>query len=58
MEELKNCKHCGGTSQLREVPGKFRRGWVGCPRCKIYKQWVYDPAEAVKIWNMEAPRNA
>ena len=49
---LEDCPFCGGTAEFHESKGgKFRRGWVGCPSCKIMKQWTYTPLDAVEIWN-------
>lgn len=49
--KLDNCPHCGGPGQMKDAGGKFRHGWVGCPACGIYKQWVHSPADAVRTWN-------
>ena len=51
MEELKNCPFCRAPGQMKTVPGKIPRGWVGCPRCGIFKQWTHDPSGAIRIWN-------
>lgn len=51
---LENCPHCGGQAQVKAVRSTFLHGWVGCPKCGIYKQWSVSPVEAVKIWNMRA----
>lgn len=51
MEQIKACPCCGGQGQLKDVRGKIRRGWVGCPACSLYINWQIDPAGAVKKWN-------
>ena len=51
MEQIKACPCCGGPGQLKDVRGKIRRGWVGCPACQLYINWKIDPAGAVKKWN-------
>lgn len=55
-EALIDCPHCGGPGELREFKGMFRHGWVGCPVCKIYKNWTYDPTEAIATWNRSAKK--
>ena len=54
MEKIENCPCCGGAGEIKDVRGKFRHGWVGCPECGIYKHWTYTPSEAIKIWNRRA----
>lgn len=49
--ELADCPFCGGPGQLKDEPKPHRHGWVGCPICKIYKQWSFSPIEAIKKWN-------
>ena len=49
---IENCPHCGGPGKIKTISGKFAHGWVGCPACKIYKQWTHDPAQAIMMWNM------
>lgn len=51
MEQIKDCPCCGGPGQLKDVRGRIRRGWVGCPACSLYINWQIDPAGAVKKWN-------
>lgn len=51
MEQIKACPCCGGPGQLKDVRGRIRRGWVGCPACSLYINWQIDPAGAVKKWN-------
>ncbi len=53
-----NCPHCGGEGKIKKIPTPFMHGWVGCPVCKIYKQWSYDPSDAIRIWNMRDPSAA
>lgn len=48
---LQPCPCCGGPGQLKDVRGKIRCGWVGCPACQLYINWKIDPAGAVKKWN-------
>lgn len=49
--KLKNCPCCGGESVIKTIPTPFMHGWIGCPVCKIYKQWNHSPKEAIEIWN-------
>ena len=51
MNNLLNCPLCGETGQIKDVHGKFRSGWVGCPKCSLYIQWKVSPAGAVAKWN-------
>lgn len=51
QQMIDECPHCGGPGKMKTIPGKFLRGWVGCPICKIYKQWTHDPSGAIKTWN-------
>lgn len=51
MTELETCYHCGGPGQIKNIPKPFPHGWVGCPTCGIYKQWIHDPADAIRTWN-------
>ena len=51
MEQIKACPCCGGPGLLKDVRGRIRRGWVGCPACSLYINWQIDPAGAVKKWN-------
>ena len=53
-KHIENCPHCGGKSEMKKFTGVFVHGWVGCPACKIYKNWNHDPADAIKKWNMRA----
>ena len=53
MEAIKNCRKCGRPGRIKDTFARFRRGWVGCPVCKIYFHWVHDPKDAVKKWNEE-----
>lgn len=53
MEAIKNCRKCGRPGKIKDTFARFRRGWVGCPVCKIYFHWVHDPKDAVKKWNAE-----
>lgn len=46
-----NCPHCGGPGKLKTIQTPFPHGWVGCPECGIYKQWSYDPYQAILKWN-------
>lgn len=45
------CPCCGGPGQLKDVRGRIRRGWVGCPACSLYINWQIDPAGAIRKWN-------
>ena len=56
-EALIDCPHCGGPSEIKKFTGVFVHGWVGCPACKIYKNWNHDPADAIKKWNMRVSRD-
>ena len=48
---VRSCPFCGGEAQIKYIQKPFMHGWVGCPSCKIYKQWQHSPKEAVEIWN-------
>ena len=48
---IDKCPFCGGESQIKTIHTPFAHGWVGCPVCKIYKQWNHSPKEAIEIWN-------
>ena len=48
---LEDCPFCGGPGKGKDIPMPFRHGWVGCPECGIYKNWVHTPREAVRRWN-------
>ena len=50
-EAIENCRRCKKPGKIKDTYVKFRRGWVGCPACKIYFHWVHDPKDAVKKWN-------
>ena len=52
MTELKPCPMCGGEAAKKIIQMPHPHGWVGCPRCHLYIQWVHDPADAVKKWNV------
>lgn len=50
------CPFCGGPGVVKAGQKQDRfsipvRGWVGCPTCGIYKQWVNSPDGAIKVWN-------
>ena len=49
--EIEKCPFCGGEAQLKTIQTPFAHGWVGCPSCKIYKQWQHSPKEAIERWN-------
>ena len=51
MVQIKACPCCGGPGLLKDVRGRIRRGWVGCPACSLYINWQIDPAGAIKKWN-------
>ena len=53
-ENIENCPHCGGEGTLKIIQTPFMHGWVGCQKCKIYKNWQYSPKEAVAVWNRRA----
>ena len=49
--EIRECPHCGGEATIKIIQTPFPHGWVGCPACKIYKQWNHSPKEAIERWN-------
>ena len=49
-----NCPHCGGPGKLKTITTPFMHGWVGCPRCRIYVNWVREPSAAAAKWNRMA----
>ena len=52
--ELEPCPCCGGEGKLKDVHGKIRQGWVGCPACQLYINWKISPAGAIRKWNARA----
>ena len=48
---IENCPCCDGPGKLKDIHGKIRQGWVGCPACHLYINWKIDPAGAIKKWN-------
>ena len=48
------CPFCGGEATLKTIQTPFAHGWVGCPACKIYKNWQHSPKEAIELWNRRA----
>ena len=54
MTDLETCPCCGGEGQLKDVHGRIRHGWVGCPECRLFINWNIDPAGAVRAWNRRA----
>lgn len=51
MERIENCPCCGGEGKLKDIHGRIRQGWVGCPVCQLYINWKISPDGAVKKWN-------
>ena len=56
MTSPRECPCCGGPGVVKagKKQGSINypvRGWVGCPTCSIYKQWVNSPDGAIKVWN-------
>lgn len=54
MEKIKDCPCCGGPGMLKDICGKIRHGWVGCPACRLFINWNISPAGAVATWNRRA----
>ena len=54
MERIKDCPCCGGPGMLKDICGKIRHGWVGCPKCRLYINWNISPAGAIRTWNTRA----
>ena len=54
MSDINCCPHCGGEAKLKIIATPFQHGWVGCEKCKIYKNWQHSPKEAIEIWNRRA----
>ncbi len=52
--ELKACPLCGAPGKGKRSETSFPHGWVGCPDCGLYIQWVHDPKDAVRKWNRRA----
>ena len=48
---MKDCPFCGGKGQIKSVKTPYSHGWVGCPDCKVYINWNYDPSGALKKWD-------
>ena len=53
-EKIKDCPCCGGPGMLKDVHGRIRHGWVGCPACRLFINWNISPAGAVATWNRRA----
>lgn len=51
MDQIKSCPCCGSPGQLKDVHGRIREGWVGCPVCSLYIMWKISPDGAIKKWN-------
>ena len=54
--ELKPCPFCGGEAAYKAISAsqsrlKYSHGYIGCSKCKVYMQWVYEPSGAAKKWN-------
>lgn len=54
METIRDCPCCGGPGRLKDIHGRIRQGWVGCPDCHLYINWKIDPAGAIAKWNKRA----
>ena len=52
--KLSLCPVCRRQAERKTVTRPFQHGWVGCPVCKKYFQWVYNPQSAIKQWNTYA----
>ena len=53
-EAPRACPFCGRPGQIKKIVGKFGHGWVGCPVCKVYMDWSYEPSGAIRKWNRRA----
>lgn len=51
---LADCPRCGEPAARKTVPLPYMHGWVGCPRCRIYVNWVREPSAAAAKWNRMA----
>lgn len=56
--ELKKCPFCGGeatTSELQNIEPIIQGwGWIGCPKCKIFIEYVrgeFGKKQAIATWN-------
>ena len=52
----RDCPCCGkpGKVKFTKLENNITlpdRGWVGCPECGLYIQWVYSPEGAIYKWN-------
>ena len=54
VEAIKACPCCGGEGKLKDIHGRIRQGWVGCPACGLYIQWKISPDGAIAKWNNRA----
>lgn len=54
MNELKPCPLCGGEAGEKKTFDRFARGWIGCPKCKLYINWQVSDREAREKWNRRA----
>lgn len=51
---IKDCPFCGKPGVVKILPTPYRHGWVGCPECHCYINWVYNLTPAVDSWNKRA----
>lgn len=54
MTEPGKCPHCGEPLQVKKIPKPYMHGWVGCPKCGVYKNWNHDPEDAIRTMNKRA----
>ena len=47
---MKPCPLCGSEAVLKDIHGKIRQGWVGCPKCRLYINWKISPDGAIAKW--------
>ena len=52
--DLRNCPLCGGEASMKSMSTPHTHGWVGCPQCHLYIQWVHDSKSAAERWNRMA----
>lgn len=55
MEAIEPCPCCGAEGKLKDIHGRIRQGWVGCPVCQLYINWKISPDGAVAKWNRRTP---
>lgn len=52
IEKLKPCPFCGRPAEARDFQKPFVNGWIGCPQCHCFIEWIKDgKRQAIASWN-------